>query len=220
MNGLLNVPIAAITALTAEEAVTVIRSTLRAECRYGCVSPASLTISDRLTVADGGIDAEVNVTGGLDVPADCLFQLGLTGFQIKSGTSFKPWTKSAIRGELLNSQGNLYNEVQRLVRRGGRYVVICTGHDLTPEQRNEARDQIASVLTEIGYSGYADRIDVFGASQLATFIERYGIDFCMGTTSAMSNRRAKLTVLLSTWHCSVDSALKTRLGMRRAISPV
>lgn len=173
MNGLLNVPIAAITALTAEEAVTVIRSTLRAECRYGCVSPASLTISDRLTVADGGIDAEVNVTVGRDVPADCLFRHGLTGFQIKSGTSFKPWTKSAIRGELLNSQGNLYNEVQRLVQRGGRYVVICTGHDLTPEQRNEARNQIAAVLTEIGYSGFADRIEVFGASQLAAFIERY-----------------------------------------------
>ena len=173
MSGLLNVPLAAITSLTAEGAVSVIRNTLRAECRYGRVSPASLTISDRLTVADGGIDAELNVAVGLNVPADCLFQSGLTGFQIKSGASFKPWTKGAIRGELLNSQGTLYSEVQRLVQRGGRYVVISTGHDLTPEQRNKARDQIAAVLTTVGYSGYADRIDVLGARQLATFIERY-----------------------------------------------
>ncbi len=173
MSGLLTVPLVAITSLTAEGAVAVIRNTVRAEFRYARVSPASLTISDRLTVADGGIDAEVNVTLGLNVPVDCLFQSGLTGFQIKSGASFKPWTNSAIRGELLNSQGNLHSEVQRLVQRGGRYVVICTGHDLTPEQRNKARDQIAAVLKAVGYSGYADRIDVFGASQLATFIERY-----------------------------------------------
>jgi hypothetical protein len=173
MLGLIDVPIAAITSLTAETAVTVIRGTLRSECRYSGLSPTALTVSGRLTIADGGIDANVNTTSGLSVPTDCLFQAGLTGFQIKSGTSFKPWTASSIRSELLDSKGELYSEVQRLAERGGRYALICTGHDLTPRQRNEATDQIALVLKNAGFPGYDALIDVFGASQLAEYIERY-----------------------------------------------
>lgn len=53
MNGLISVPIAAISSLTAEAAVTVIRGTLRAECRYSGLSPTALTVSSRLTIADG-----------------------------------------------------------------------------------------------------------------------------------------------------------------------
>lgn len=137
------------------------------------MSPAVLTISCRLTTADGGIDAEVNVPPGSTVPTDCIFQAGLTGFQIKSGTAFKPWTPSAIRGELLDKKGELYSEVERLAQRRGRYVLICTGHDLTPEQRNDSRHQIALVLAEVGFDGYEELIEVLGASQVAEFSERY-----------------------------------------------
>ena len=79
MTGLVTVPITAITSLTAETAVTVIRGTLRSECRYSGLSPTVLTVSSHLTIADGGIDADVNTTLGLPVPTDCLFQAGLTG---------------------------------------------------------------------------------------------------------------------------------------------
>lgn len=173
MNGLISIPIAAITSLTAESAVTVIRSVLRAECRYAGLSPTALTVSGRLTISDGGIDADVNTTLGQPVPPDCLFHAGLTGFQIKSGTSFKPWTASAIKAELLDSRGKLYSEVQRLVQRGGRYALICTGHDLTPKQRNETKAQIMHILSGVGFPGYGESVDVFGSSQLAEFIERY-----------------------------------------------
>lgn len=185
MNGLINVPIAAITSLTAEAAVIVIRDTLRAECRYSRLGPTVLTVSSRLTVADGGIDAEVDATSGLTVPTDCLFKACLTGFQIKSGTSFKPWTASAIQAELLDSKGKLYSEVQRLVQRGGRYTLICTGHDLTPKQRNEAIDQIALVLANAGFPGHSTLIEVFGASQLAEYIERYPGVAALVTTDAI-----------------------------------
>lgn len=173
MIGLISVPIETITSLTAETAVTVIRGILRAECRYSGLSPTALTVSSRLTISDGGIDADVNTTLGQPVPTDCLFQVGLTGFQIKSGASFKPWTPSAIRTELLDSTGKLFSEVLRLVKRGGRYALICTGHDLTPKQRNEAKDQIALVFTNAGFPEYDALIDVLGASQLAEYIERY-----------------------------------------------
>lgn len=211
MSGLISVPITAITSLTAESAVTVIRGTLRAECRYSGLSPAALTVSSRLTIADGGIDADINTTFGLPVPTDCLFQAGLTGFQIKSGTSFKPWTASAIRSELLDSKGKLYSEVQRLAQRGGRYALICTGHDLTPKQRNEALDQIALVLKSAGFPGYAALIDVFGASQLAEYIERYP-----GVAALITNDAIQEALVFDEWvrddHMSNSFEMSTNQG--------
>jgi len=173
MNYLLDVPVASVTALTSERAVEVVRAILRSECAYSKLSPFSLTISSRLTTPDGGIDAEVNVPSGMTVPTDCIFQSGITGFQIKSGTAFKPWTQSAVRNELLDSKGELYPEVARLVSRRGRYTLLCTGHDLTPEQRNDARHQIADVLKGVGFGAYEELIEVIGASQVAEFAERY-----------------------------------------------
>jgi hypothetical protein len=173
MNNLLDVPIASVTALTSERAVALVRVILRSECGYAKLSPAVLTISSRLTTADGGIDAEVDVPRGSSIPTDGIFQSGLTGFQIKSGTTFKPWTPRAIRSELLESEGGLCSEVERLIRRRGRYTLICTGHDLTPEQRNDSRHQIAVVLTELGFEPYEDFVEVLGASQVAEFAERY-----------------------------------------------
>ena len=173
MNTLLEVPISAVISLSAERAVVVARSILRSECAYARLSPAALTVSSRLTVADGGIDAEVNAAVGADVPNDCIFRSGLTGFQLKSGTTFKPWTPSAVRDELLNSNGQLYAEVSRLIERRGRYVLLCTGHDLTPEQRNASRRVLAEVLEQVGVAGYEPLVEVLGASQIAEFAERY-----------------------------------------------
>ena len=173
MNNLIDVPIASVTALTPEHAVLVMRAILRSECGYAKLSPTVLAISSRLTIADGGIDAEVNISPEHTIPADCMFQPGLTGFQIKSGTTFKPWTRSAIRTELLNGEGKLCSEVERLVQRGGCYALISTGHDLTPEQRNDSRQEIAILLAEQGFEGHEDLVEVFGASQLAEFAERY-----------------------------------------------
>lgn len=173
VNSLWNVPITSVTALTPEHAIVAIRAILRAECGYAKISPAALTISDRLTVADGGIDAEVNPPPGYVVPADCIFRSRLTGFQIKSGTAFKPWTAGAIRGELLDSKEKLHSEVDRLFRRHGYYTLLCTGHDLTPRQRSDSRHQFAAVLAEVGFELSEDRVEVLGASQIAEFAERY-----------------------------------------------
>jgi hypothetical protein len=173
MSSLIDIPIDLITALSPERAVKLVRTIFRAECGYAKLNPSNLTISSRLTVADGGIDAEINTPAEHVVPTDCFFQTGLSGFQIKAGQAFKPWTRNAIRTELLNAAGELSSEVRRLVQRGGRYVLICTGHDLTPAQRNDSRDEIVGVLAELGFEKYEDRIDILGASQLAEYAERY-----------------------------------------------
>lgn len=173
MSGLWEVPISSVISLTPERAVAIIRAIFRAECRYAKLGPSALTISDRLMTPDGGIDAQVNTIQGRTVPVDCIFQAGLTGFQIKSGVNFKPWTSSAIKVELLNSKGDLYPEVKRLIDQNGHYTVICTGHDLTPQQRNKSEGMIAGILTQKGFKDYAGKIEVLGASQIAEFAERY-----------------------------------------------
>lgn len=173
VNILWDVPTTSIISLTPERAVVVMRAIFRAECGYAKIGPAALTISGRLTVADGGIDAEISSPPDLVVPADCIFRSGLTGFQIKSGTAFKPWTKGAICGELLDTKAKLYSEVDRLLRRQGRYTLLCTGHDLTPEQRSDSRDHITAVLVEKGFEIGKDQVEVLGASQIAEFAERY-----------------------------------------------
>lgn len=194
MATIVEVPISAITALSAEQAVTFVRTLLRAECGYAKASPAALTISSRLTTADGGIDAEISLAPQAPAQSDSLLREGLTGFQIKSGSSFKPWTKSSIDGELLDSHGNLYSEVRRLVERRGRYVLMTTGHDLTPEQRNRSRKQIANVLNQAGFPDYEGLIDVLGASQLGEFAERYP-----GTTALLSVDLSQDAWALAEW---------------------
>lgn len=173
MSQLISVPVSTIVALTAERAVELMTGILKAESTYAKLNPAVVTISSRLTVADGGIDAEVDVPPDAQMPADCFFASGLTGIQLKSGTSFKPWTESSIRGELINSQGKLFPEVARLTERRGHYVVVCTGHDLTPQQRNAACERIVSVLESVSVADYRNLVDVLGASQLSNFAERY-----------------------------------------------
>ena len=174
--------------------MAVVRAILRAECDYAKLSPAVLTISSRLTIADGGIDAEINAPRESTVPTDCIFKPGLTGFQIKSGTTFRPWTPSAIRNELLDRNGKLDSEVERLVQHCGRYTLVCTGHDLTPKQRNDSRQQIATVLTKIGFGGYEEFIEVLGASQVAEFAERYP-----GTASLLAVDPIQEAWILEEW---------------------
>ena len=78
-----------------------------------------------------------------------------------------------MRGELINSAGGLNDEVRRLTSARGRYIVLCTGHDLTARQRNDARSNIVKVLAEVGVSGYEGLVDVLGAGQIAEYAERY-----------------------------------------------
>lgn len=196
MNGLLDIPISSVISLSAEQSVAVARAILRSECGYAKLPPNALTISSRLTVADGGIDAEINVPAEQQIPTDCIFQLGITGFQLKSGIAFKPWTASAIRNELLNPDGFLYPEVQRLIERGGRYVLLCTGHDLTPEQRNTSKQLIADTFKDVGVTQHISLIDVLGASQLVEFAERYP-----GTASILVSNPIQEAWGLDEWQC-------------------
>lgn len=194
MNSLWQVPTSSVISLSPERAVSIVRAILRSECAYLKLGPSSLTISEKLMTPDGGIDAEVSTPKDYKFPADCIFQSNLIGFQIKSGATFKPWKQDSVRKELLNKKGELSPEVKRLIQRQGDYSLICTGHDLTPKQRNDSEVNIASIFARSGFEKYDGKINVLGASQIAEFAERYP-----GTASLLSTDPIQEAWTLEEW---------------------
>ncbi len=157
--------------LSAEAAVARFRELLHCEARYVGLRPDAVTISANLYVADGGIDAQVESVNSL--PDDTFFKAGRNGFQLKTGTTFKPWQRSSLENELLTASGELAPEVARTLAADGHYLLICFGLDLTPEQRNDSRELIAALFAEVGFPSMSARIEVFGQSQVASYFERY-----------------------------------------------
>lgn len=157
--------------LSAEASVAIFRELLYCEARYLGLRPDAVTISANLYVSDGGIDAQVE--SGDSLPEDTFFKTGRNGFQLKTGTTFKPWQRSSLESELLTQSGELVPEVKRTLEVDGHYLLVCFGLDLTPEQRNTSQEQIAKLFAQAGFQNMAERIEVFGQCQIASYFERY-----------------------------------------------
>lgn len=157
--------------LSAEAAVARLRELLYCEARYVGLPPDAVTISANLYVSDGGIDAQVESVNSL--PEDTFFKIGRNGFQLKTGTSFKPWQPSSLKNELLTKSGELVPEVARTLEVDGHYLLVCFGLDLTPEQRNDSREIIAELFAKAGFPNTNARIEIFGQCQIASYFERY-----------------------------------------------
>ncbi len=157
--------------LTAIEAVETFRELLYCEARHARIRADAITISTKINDPDGGIDAQFNWSG--DLPPDTFLRSGRIGFQIKTGTSFKPWQRQAMRNELLTSTGELESEVRRTLQEGGTYSLLCFGHDFSPEQRNDIHCHIIETLADFGFDNIATRVEVLGQAQIACYIQRY-----------------------------------------------
>ena len=157
--------------LSAEAAVARFRELLHCEARYVGLRPDAVTISANLYVSDGGVDAQVESVNSL--PEDTFFKVGRNGFQLKTGTTFKPWQRNFLESELLTKSGELVPEVRRTLEVDGHYLLVCFGLDLTPAQRNDSRELIAELFAQVGFQNMDARIEVFGQCQIASYFERY-----------------------------------------------
>ena len=100
-------------------------------CEAARLGLVNIVVSGDVNSADGGIDAKAELVGGK------------TGhsfhYQIKTGTSFKPWQPAAIAKELFGNAGirpsrsALGPAVRRCMNKGGTYVMLALGHDLLAE---------------------------------------------------------------------------------------
>ncbi len=152
---------------------SVFHSLLRCEAIANGLDPKDIVLSSNINAADGGIDAKVEHS-----PASgSLLAKGSTYFQIKTGTSFKPWQPSALKKELFGgsnaspSKISLGDEIKTCLDRDGTYVLVTFGHDLTPKAHTEAFGQLVGLFEACGYE--SPKVRVYGQGQLVGELEKY-----------------------------------------------
>jgi hypothetical protein len=156
--------------LGAKEAVVAFRDLLWAEARRIGVLLSQLSVSSRVDVPDGGIDAVVH-NAHPTVSSD-IIRLGLNSYQIKTGTHFSPKHKSNIIKELFEPKKpireNLAEQVRTCLDQGGTYVLACFGIDLIDKDRQSACKNLRELLRTCGYENPS--IDIWSINNLISFL--------------------------------------------------
>jgi hypothetical protein len=156
-------------------AIEMFRKLLLAETWRLHIPQRHVHISAATNVKDGGIDASVEESPS-GVGGNIFFQ-GLTRYQIKTGTTFKPWQPSQLKKELFGSstaavsRTNLAKGVRACLNANGSYILICFGLDLVDDQRDAAKKALLAFLKTCRYS--KPTIDIWGAGELRNFFEAY-----------------------------------------------
>lgn len=158
--------------LDAQKAVELMHNLLCCEAIRQDVPLSKIHITKKIAVPDGGIDAEVEI--GLPKKEDFI-KKGLTAYQIKTGTSFKPQTKSLIKKELFGTKSvkkdNLGKAVKNCLDRKGTYILVCFSCDPTPEQIRESKTHIKYYLKQCNYKNV--KVEVWGQTHLSSFINKF-----------------------------------------------
>jgi hypothetical protein len=138
-------------------------------CEAARLGLTNIVVSGDVNSADGGIDAKAERIEGSGLHAFY--------FQIKAGTSFKPWQTRAIAKELFGeakaaaSKSRLGRAVRRCLDTGGTYILVVPGHDLLAENHSNAVSLLRSAFAVCGYP--KAHVEVWGVRQLANMMERY-----------------------------------------------
>jgi hypothetical protein len=157
--------------LNPEEAVDFFRELIWAEATSLGVSKSLINVPSAITVADGGIDAQVQnaqISGGQGV-----VKPGLTRYQIKTG-DFNLGQNRYVK-EILFRQNSkqLKPRVKSCLDKGGTLVIVLFGWD-NPEQEDKQvvtkfRKQLSGVNAK-----YADaRIEVWQQNQIISFLDPF-----------------------------------------------
>lgn len=169
---ILTVAIEQLAALDAAGAVSLMADLLWAEARRIGLPTTEVHISRRINAPDGGVDASV-VPSSPDTLGGSFIQKGRSAFQIKTGTSFKPWQKSDIEKELFGdkpvSRESLGESVRACLDVAGIYVLVCTGTDPNEKERPEAVAHFLNFFRACGYPNA--RADVWGQSTLLGLLQ-------------------------------------------------
>ena len=159
--------------LDSQAGANVFLSLLRCEAIANGLGPKDVVLSSNINAADSGIDAKVEhspVSGSL-------LAKGSTYFQIKTGTSFKPWQPSDLKKELFGrsnaspSKTSLGDEIKTCLDQDGTYVLVTFGYDLTSSQHTKAVRQLVGLFEACGYE--SPKVRVYGQGQLVGELEKY-----------------------------------------------
>ena len=158
-----------LTRLNQNTAVEFFQKLLWAEARRLGIEISKINVSSQVNVPDGGVDATVD-----DVQIEegqGIIKRGKTSYQIKAGTSFKPWQKSTIERELFDRKGNLGESIRACLDDNGTYILVCTGRDLSDSQHRDALKHIENFLKACGYSN--PKVEVWSQNNLIGFLKLF-----------------------------------------------
>ena len=158
-----------LTWLNQNTAVEFFQKLLWAEARRLGIEISKINVSSQVNVPDGGVDATVD-----DVQIEegqGIIKRGKTSYQIKAGTSFKPWQKSTIERELFDRKGNLGESIRACLDDNGTYILVCPGRDLSDSQHRDALKHIEDFLKGCGYSN--PKVEVWSQNNLIGFLQMF-----------------------------------------------
>jgi hypothetical protein len=156
---------------------------------------------DETNTADGGIDAYAR-------QAEVDGRRGSRFFyQLKAGTTFKPWQDSHLKKELFGSvrakpsKALLGHAVSACMDSGGVYVLVSFAHDFQDDKAKSAKKKLRALFKACGYP--AAQVEVWGTGELAGMAERYP-SLCMDLTDRSFDGPL---MTFDSWAANADMAL-------------
>ncbi len=163
--------------LTEDTAVEFFKRLLWAEARRLGPGTCKINVPSETKIPDGGIDATADASSCAQ--ESDIISRGKNGYQIRSGTVFKPWRDGDIRKELLKQgspkvpkQEHLRESIRDCLDECGTYVLVCTGIDrLVPPYRKKAFKLISDYLKACGYPNA--KVDIWSQNILIRFLKSF-----------------------------------------------
>ena len=137
--------------------VELFRDLLMAEAKNKKIPLRKISITTRINVRDGGIDAKISDN---EIEND-LIKPGNTYYQIKSGkdlaTHQLSFCKELLFGKSIKDEDISEDELSDMVKqcfddKKGTYVLLCTHSSITPQNTGTTVATIKSILERCGYN--------------------------------------------------------------------
>ncbi len=163
--------------LDEDTAVEFFSKLLWAEANRLGPGTCKINVPSETKIPDGGIDATVD--GDLLASHSNIISHGKNGYQIRSGTGFKPWRDGDIRKELFKKRSpkipekkHLRESIKDCLDECGTYVLVCTGIDhLVPPNRKKVNKLIGDYLEKCGYP--KAKVEVWSQNTLIRFLQSF-----------------------------------------------
>ena len=157
--------------LSPEEAVEFFRDLLWAEANTLGIGKNLINVPSAITVADGGIDAEVrdvSVSGEQGI-----IKQGLNRYQIKTG-DFSPSQDTHIGKILFKDRSTEFKtRVKTCLDKGGRLIVVLFGWDNPDTADNQVVDKFREKLSSIDKTYSSANIEVWRQNVIIGFLKPY-----------------------------------------------
>lgn len=158
-----------------KRAVNFFQELLWAEANRVGIPLGNINVSLNTKVPDSGVDASARKPKNISMVSGIIID-EYNAYQIKAGSSFKPWQKSVIKKELFGTKNpakdNLGSMIQDCLDQNGRYILVCFGYDLNDKQRKEAIAHLESYFSkECQYT--SPRVDVWSRNNLVSFLKPF-----------------------------------------------